>query len=246
VMHSCTFGQSCKFLHTGGGRPSDPPSAPAQPFGFQASMSVPFANVSQPINTSFPPSNPAPMSALGGSGFPSSQGASWLAQTQWSQTNQTGFGGFQSSGAGFSSNGTGFQSNGGFAGATAFPSTGPWGSNASQPGFPSVFNQGATLPAANAWSPNPFPASNPGFASSGSASFAPGSASFASNACNMIAPSSAAVAAPPTAGQHAPVQPTTTATTGVGAVPALNGMIRKHESAIVYVQIESSLSKFKK
>jgi hypothetical protein len=132
VKGSCAFGQSCKFLHAGGGRSFDPP----QPFGTSsAGPANPFA--STPFNSNpFASPNPTNNNPFGTPAFSSNQ--PWPAPT----TTSNGF------------NGAAFPVNNGFAGhGMAFPATNPWNqsSNPGQ-GFGTSFNPAQNLSApTNAW-----------------------------------------------------------------------------------------------
>jgi len=167
-MSSCTFGQSCKFLHAGGGRSFDPP----QPFVTSSTgQSNPFGI--QPFNNPFASSNPANTNPFGSSSFSSSQ--PWPAQPT-----PSGF------------NGATFPANNSFAAQTAFPAMNPW-NQSSNPGqsFPTNYNPAQNLSApTNTWGQQPtgFPsasipiAANPGFATSAwSTSFPPSAGPIASS-----------------------------------------------------------------
>ena len=191
VMSSCTFGQSCKFLHAGGGRSFDPP----QPFVTSSTgQSNPFVSSIQPFNNTFASYNHATTNPFGSSAFSSSQ--PWPAQPT-----PSGF------------NAVSFPANNSFAAQTAFPAMNPW-NQSSNPGqsFPTNYNPAQNFSTStNTWgqqpsgfplASNPLPA-NPGFATSAwSTSFPPSagpitsSSSAGADASGLQLPNMSNVAAP--------------------------------------------------
>jgi hypothetical protein len=163
VTNSCTFGESCKFMHAGGGRSFDPP----HPFVTSgAGQSNPFVSSVQPFNNPFASSNPANTNPFGASSFSSSQ--AWPAPTS-------------------SFNGSAFPAgSNSFTAQTAFPAMNTWNqsSNPAQ-AFPTNLNPAQSFPApTSTWGQQPS-----GFPTIGGAN--PASAGFATSAWSTSFPPSA-------------------------------------------------------
>ena len=205
ILNSCSYGQNCKFLHAGGGRPSDPPQV------FSASATThSFGTVSQ-LNTAFPSLNSAVSNPFGNS-FNVGQSAPNIPQWSGQQAQQGPWMGQQTSGFGNS----GIQ-NVGFSSSTNVSTSNGWAqSTHPMPGFPNNFNQPQVF-----LSSTTAPSSVSAFGNSSSIQFP-------SSAWNAAAQSSTVVAPAPGVGASMAVQfPSTSGTTALipGTTSALIGKV---------------------